>query len=180
MAFFVWPAIFDIECYIGPRRPPESNIRARGNIAWERSPRSILHSWVKQGGPCAKSHFIISLLLLWPCKTSDYNVRNLLDRWKISSDSNVSFKDSSFEVLYLIGIALIIKNLVVFQGHYKVQCFVSTEYCVLDWWKISSDLPVLFKDGSFEVLSHGCGIINKEVSSSSRSNIVKYNLYGGP
>ena len=59
--------------------------------------------------------------------------------------------------------------LVVLQGHWKVQCFVRTEYGVLDRWKISSDLDVLFKDGSFEVLSHRCGINNKEVSSSSKS-----------
>ena len=71
-----------------------------------------------------KSYFITSLLLLWPCKTLDYNVYNLLVRRKISSD-----------------------------------------------------LDVLFKDGSFKVLSYWRGINNKEVSSSSRSNIVKYNLY---
>ena len=51
---------------------------------------------------------------------------------------------------------------------------------LLNRWKISSDLNVLAKDGSFEVLSYKCGINNKEVSISSRSHIVKYNLYGWP
>ena len=74
--------------------------------------------------------------------------------------------------------ALIIKKLVVLQGHCKVQWFVSTEYCILDGWNISSDLDVLFKDGLFEVLSHRCDINNKEVSSFSGSHIEKYNLYG--
>ena len=31
----------------------------------------------------------------------------------------------------LIGVALIIKKLAVYQGHCKVQWFVSTDYCVL-------------------------------------------------
>ena len=155
-------------------------LRARANIAFWRSPGPILHSWIKHRRPCAKSHFIIFLLLFWPCKISNYNVHNLLDRWKISSDSNVLFKDGSFEVLfYRCGINNK-KKLVIFQGHCKVQCFVSTEYSVLDRWKISSDSNVLFKGGSFEVLSHRCVINNKEVSRSSRSHLVKYILYGGP
>ena len=78
----------------------------------------------------------------------------------------------------LIGVALIIKKLVAFLGHCKLQCFLSTEYYVLDRRKISSDSNVLFKDGSFKVQSHRCGINYKEVSSYLRSHIVKYNLYG--
>ena len=58
----------------------------------------------------------------------------------------------------LIGVALIIKKLVVLQGHCKVQCFVSTAYCVLDRRKISSDSNVLFKAGSFEVLFYSLDV----------------------
>ena len=47
--------------------------------------------------------------------------------------------------------ALLIKKLVVLQGHYKVQCFMSTEYCVLDMCKISSNSSFLFIDDSFKV-----------------------------
>ena len=42
---------------------------------------------------------------------------------------------------------------------------MNTEYCVLDRLKISSDLDVLCKDGSFKVLSHRYSINNKEVNS---------------
>ena len=70
---------------------------------------------------------------------------------------------------YLIGAALLIKKLVVLQGHCKVQFFVNREYWVLDTWKISSDLDVLFKDVSYKVASQRCGINDKEVSIFSRS-----------
>ena len=69
----------------------------------------------------------------------------------------------------LIGVALLIKKLVHFQGHCKVKCFVNIEYCVLDRWKNTPDLAVLFKDDSFKILSLRCSIINKEVSSFSWS-----------
>ena len=51
-----------------------------------------------------------------------------------------------------MGVALIINKLVLFQGHCKVKYFVSTENCVLDRLKISSNLNVMFKNGSFEML----------------------------
>ena len=58
-----------------------STSRPHNRKCLKSSPRSIvLRVHVKFGGPCAKCHIIISSLLLWPCKTSDYNVHNLLDR----------------------------------------------------------------------------------------------------
>ena len=62
-----------------------------------------------------------------------------------------------------IGAALIIKKLEFFQGHCKIQCFVSAEYRVLGKAHVSSNLSVLFKDNSLKVLFHMCGINNKEV-----------------
>ena len=130
MAFFVWPAIFDSLMQYWPRRPPESNIGTSAKregqyclraVAWANI-TLISQTWRVMRKKLFYNFFIIT----FPCKTSDYSVHNLLDRWKIVSD-----------------------------------------------------LDVLLKAGSFEVLSHWCGI-NNEVSSFSRSHIiVKYNLYGG-
>ena len=51
----------------------------------------------------------------------------------------------------------------VFQYHCKMQCFVLKES------KMSSDSDILVKDDSFTVLSHRCGINNKEVSRFLKS-----------
>ena len=65
--------------------------------------------------------FIITLTM------QDFRLHNLLDRRKISSDSNVFLKTIRLRCC-LIGVALIVKKLVVLQGHYKVQRFVNIEY----------------------------------------------------
>ena len=46
---------------------------------------------------------------------------------------------------------------------------IDVNNCVLDGSNISMDSNILFRDGSFEVLSHRYSINNKEVSTFSRS-----------
>ena len=74
------------------------------------------------------------------------------------------FKEDSFDVLSR-RYSFNNEEVGIFKVTAKVQSFVNTEYCVLDRLKISSDLDVLCKDGSFKVLSHGSSINNKEVSN---------------
>ena len=51
----------------------------------------------------------------------------VLDRWKFFSDLDFCLKTVHLRCCS-IGVALIAKKLVVFQGHCYVQCFLNTEY----------------------------------------------------
>ena len=103
MAFFVWPAILTLECNIGPRRWPKSNISTSAKLEGQYGLRAVAWATIalmSQTWRVMRKKLFYNLFIIISTM-QDFRLQciyNLLDRWTISSDSNVLLKDGSFEV----------------------------------------------------------------------------------